>query len=162
MWAWSKGLSLLFGGLLLPMTLVIHFFASSVSDKLIKDLLGSSGYSYLVLYLVSITYTPRTNVFAANMALSGKAAPWRPLLNKGPYKRLLYRVSENVLLQWSNSSILLGQRGYLIEAASGVEYNQRPMYIQKYSRDWSRFCYCRLPWENFWTASQPITTDTPW
>merc|ERR1712012_770107 len=28
MWAWSKGLSLLFGGLLLPMTLVIHFFAS--------------------------------------------------------------------------------------------------------------------------------------
>ena len=99
MWAWSKGLSLLFGGLLLPMTLVIHFFASSVSDKLIKDLLGSSGYNYLVLYLVSITYISRTNVFAANMALSGKAAPWRPLLNKGPYKRLLYRVSENVLLQ---------------------------------------------------------------
>ena len=81
------------------MTLVIHFIASSVSDKLIKDLLGSSGYSYLVLYLVSITYISRTNVFAANMALSGKAAPWRPLLNKGPYKRLLYRVSENVLLQ---------------------------------------------------------------
>ena len=52
MFAWAKGLSLFFTGILLPLTLVINFFASSISDKLIKDLLGAEGHSYLILFLV--------------------------------------------------------------------------------------------------------------
>jgi len=51
MFAWAKGLSLFFTGILLPLTLVINFFASSISDKLIKDLLGAEGHSYLILFL---------------------------------------------------------------------------------------------------------------
>ena len=39
---------------------------------------------------------------------------WIKALIKGYY----IECRRNVLLQWSNSSILLGQRGYLIEAAS--------------------------------------------
>jgi len=54
MWAWSKGLSLFFGGILLPLTLLINFLASSFSDKLIKDLLGAEGHTYLILYLTPL------------------------------------------------------------------------------------------------------------
>ena len=53
MWAGSKGICMFFGGILLPVTLLINFLASSFSDKLIKDLLGAEGHTYLTLYLVS-------------------------------------------------------------------------------------------------------------
>ena len=54
MWAGSKGICLFFGGILLPVTLLINFLASSFSDKLIKDLLGAEGHTYLILYLINV------------------------------------------------------------------------------------------------------------
>lgn len=53
MWSWAKGLGYGLLGALLPLMLILNFFASSFSDKFMKDLLGADGFQMLKLYLVS-------------------------------------------------------------------------------------------------------------
>lgn len=53
MWSWAKGLGYGLLGALLPLMLILNFFASSFSDKFMKDLLGADGFQMLRLYLVS-------------------------------------------------------------------------------------------------------------
>ena len=50
--AGGKGALLLFLGLTLPIALVVNFFASSLSDQILKDLLGKDGMQTLKMYLV--------------------------------------------------------------------------------------------------------------
>ena len=54
MWAWSKALGYFLLGAFLPLMLLINLFASSLSDKFMKDLLGQDGLALLKLYLVSL------------------------------------------------------------------------------------------------------------
>lgn len=53
-WAMSKGVLSGLMGLLAIATLVVNFLTSSLSDKLIKDVLGRDGYTYLTIYLVQL------------------------------------------------------------------------------------------------------------
>ena len=50
--AGGKGFLLLFLGCILPLAMVVNFFASSLSDQLLKDLLGKDGMATLKMYLV--------------------------------------------------------------------------------------------------------------
>ena len=52
----GKGFMLLFLGITLPIAMAINFFASSLSDKFLKDTLGKDGMESLKLYLVSGLY----------------------------------------------------------------------------------------------------------
>ena len=48
----SKGIGLLFLGITLPLALILNFFASNLSDKILKEYLGKDGADTLNLYLV--------------------------------------------------------------------------------------------------------------
>ena len=50
----GKGFFLLFLGVTLPIAMAVNFFASSLSDKFLKDTLGKDGMESLKLYLVSL------------------------------------------------------------------------------------------------------------
>jgi GTPase SAR1 family protein len=59
-WAMSKGVLSGLMGLLAIATLVVNFLTSSLSDKLIKDVLGRDGYTYLTIYLAPLRGLWRT------------------------------------------------------------------------------------------------------
>lgn len=52
--ATGKGLMLFFLGFTLPIALIVNVFASSLSDKLLMDVLGKEGYQYLLIYLAPV------------------------------------------------------------------------------------------------------------
>ncbi len=50
----GKGLGMLFLGLVLPAAVVLNFLASSLSDKMLREYLGTDGTDALKMYLVSL------------------------------------------------------------------------------------------------------------
>lgn len=54
MWAWSKALGYLLMGIFAPIMIIIYLAASTVSDKIIKDLLGKDGHQMLQIYLTPL------------------------------------------------------------------------------------------------------------
>ena len=53
----GKGFFLLFLGFTLPIAILLNFAVSSISDKLIIDLIGTEGFQYLNIYLVILIFT---------------------------------------------------------------------------------------------------------
>ena len=60
----GKGFLMLMAGLILPLSTVLSIFASSFSDKTIRQYIGDQGLQYLHVYLVSPTlFTNLETVF---------------------------------------------------------------------------------------------------
>jgi hypothetical protein len=76
--AGGKGFLLLFLGCTLPIALAINFFASSLSDKLLRDMLGKDGMDTLKMYLVRRRIKCNSNHSAQRPLLSFLSPPCAP------------------------------------------------------------------------------------